>query len=58
MMVEALEQFQAAYSVSLDKITCIPLEGEGTIDRRVEKYVRSLANFVTTKFFHQGCTTL
>lgn len=39
MMVRALETFQQEYAVSLDKITRIPLEGEGTIERRVEKWV-------------------
>jgi hypothetical protein len=38
MMVTALEEFQSTYNVNLEKITRIPLEGEGTIDRRVEKY--------------------
>ncbi|KAJ7102104.1 hypothetical protein B0H15DRAFT_311750 [Mycena belliarum] len=44
MMVEALEQFQASYNVSLEKITRIPLEGEGTIDRRVEKLYAALTS--------------
>lgn len=37
MMVQALENFQRDYEVSLESITRIPLEGEGTIERRVEK---------------------
>jgi len=37
MMVKALESFQKEHAVSLDKITRIPLEGEGTIDRRVDR---------------------
>jgi len=37
MMVKALENFQKECAVSLDKITRIPLEGEGTIDRRVDR---------------------
>lgn len=37
MMVQALENFQEEHGVSLDKITGMPLEGEGTIDRRVDK---------------------
>jgi hypothetical protein len=37
MMVQALENFQAEHEVSLEKITAIPLEGEGTIDHRVDK---------------------
>lgn len=39
MMVQALENFQDDYGVSLEKITRIPLEGEGTIERRVERWV-------------------
>ncbi|KAK7035510.1 hypothetical protein VNI00_011803 [Paramarasmius palmivorus] len=42
MMVQALEEFQEAHGVKLEKITKIPLEGEGTIDRRVEKLYNSL----------------
>ncbi|KAF9446917.1 hypothetical protein P691DRAFT_803264 [Macrolepiota fuliginosa MF-IS2] len=45
MMVQALENFQEEHSVSLDKVTRIPLEGEGTIERRVEKlYSNLIAN--------------
>ncbi|KAJ7706365.1 hypothetical protein B0H17DRAFT_1126035 [Mycena rosella] len=44
MMVEALEQFQASYNVTIDKITNIPLDGEGTIDRRVEKLYSALTS--------------
>ncbi|KAF8623316.1 hypothetical protein AX17_007457 [Amanita inopinata Kibby_2008] len=45
MMVQALEDFQAEHGVQLEKITRIPLEGEGTIKRRVEKlYSNLLAN--------------
>jgi hypothetical protein len=36
-MVQALENFQRDNEVSLEKITRIPLEGEGTIQRRVER---------------------
>ncbi|KAF5353251.1 hypothetical protein D9756_007776 [Leucocoprinus leucothites] len=42
MMVQALDSFQEEHGVSLDKITEIPLEGEGTIDRRVDKLYNSL----------------
>ncbi|KAF7339796.1 hypothetical protein MVEN_01896100 [Mycena venus] len=42
MMVTALEEFQSTYNVSLEKITRIPLEGEGTIDRRVDKLYTAL----------------
>lgn len=37
MMVQALEEFQRDHNVKLEKITKVPLEGEGTIDGRVEK---------------------
>jgi hypothetical protein len=42
MMVSALEAFQAQHNVSLESITEIPLEGEGTIEKRVALYVGSL----------------
>ncbi|KAJ7932573.1 hypothetical protein B0H13DRAFT_1956043 [Mycena leptocephala] len=44
MMVSALEEFQSSYNVKLEKITCIPLEGEGTIERRVEKLYTALTS--------------
>ncbi|KAF8631498.1 hypothetical protein AX15_002364 [Amanita polypyramis BW_CC] len=45
MMVQALEEFQDEHDVELEKITKIPLEGEGTIKQRVEKlYSNLLAN--------------
>ncbi|KAJ6519649.1 hypothetical protein C8R45DRAFT_29227 [Mycena sanguinolenta] len=44
MMATALEEFQHEYKVSLEKITRIPLEGEGTIDRRVEKLYKALTS--------------
>ncbi|KAG6872506.1 hypothetical protein C0995_009262 [Termitomyces sp. Mi166 len=34
MMVQALEEFQEANAVKLEKITKVPLEGEGTIEGR------------------------
>lgn len=37
MMVQALEEFQIEQNVKLEKVTKIPLEGEGTIKRRVDK---------------------
>jgi hypothetical protein len=37
MMVQAIEDFQEHHKVKLQKITKIPLEGEGTIERRVDK---------------------
>ncbi|KAJ7042417.1 hypothetical protein C8F04DRAFT_76864 [Mycena alexandri] len=44
MMVSALEEFQAAYNVSLETVTCIPLEGEGTIEGRVGKLYSALTS--------------
>ena len=37
MMVQALEEFQAEHGIKLEKVTKIPLEGEGMIKRRVDK---------------------
>jgi hypothetical protein len=37
MMVQAIEEFQERHKVKFQKITKIPLEGEGTIQRRVDK---------------------
>ncbi|KAF8200093.1 hypothetical protein BJ912DRAFT_947921 [Pholiota molesta] len=42
MMEQALHAFEAAHGVHLDKITQIPLEGDGTIARRVEKLYANL----------------
>jgi hypothetical protein len=39
MMVQALEEFEKEYGVEFEKITKVPLEGEGTIDGRVLKCV-------------------
>ena len=39
MMVQALENFQREHNVVFDKVTQIPLEGEGMIEKRVEKYL-------------------
>jgi hypothetical protein len=36
-MLQALDEFQEKHDVKLTKITKIPLEGEGTINKRVEK---------------------
>ncbi|KAG6838430.1 hypothetical protein H0H87_003081, partial [Tephrocybe sp. NHM501043] len=41
-MVQALEEFQEAHGVSLDKITKVPLEGEGTIEGRVARLYANL----------------
>jgi hypothetical protein len=38
MMEQAVQEFENEQGVQLEKITKIPLEGEGTIERRVEKY--------------------
>ena len=38
-IAEALDLFQGEHKVRLEKVTKIPLEGEGTINRRVERYV-------------------
>jgi len=37
MMVQAIEQFQELHKAKFEKITKIPLEGEGIIERRVDK---------------------
>jgi len=37
MMVQAIEEFQDKHKVKIQKITKIPLEGEGTIERRLDK---------------------
>ncbi|KAK0186507.1 hypothetical protein F5146DRAFT_1066176 [Armillaria mellea] len=42
MTLQALEEFQARYNVKLEKVTGIPLEGEGTIGGRVDKLYASL----------------
>ncbi|KAI9435431.1 hypothetical protein H4582DRAFT_1969343 [Lactarius indigo] len=45
MMCRALEAFQEQHKVHFEKVTQIPLEGEGTINKRVEKlYTNLLAN--------------
>jgi hypothetical protein len=38
-MCQALEVFQERHKVRFEKVTQIPLEGEGTINKRVEKCV-------------------
>jgi hypothetical protein len=58
MMVSALEEFQSSYNVKLEKITCIPLEGEGTIERRVEKWAIIFAKSMIINRLPQGCTRL
>ena len=44
MTQQALAEFENGYSVKLEKITKIPLEGDGTIERRVERYTRLLVD--------------
>jgi len=39
MMEQAIQDFESEHGVKLEKITKIPLEGEGQISKRVEKYV-------------------
>lgn len=39
MTEQALLEFEAEYGVKFDKITKVPLEGDGTIERRVERCV-------------------
>lgn len=38
MMEQALLVFAQEHKATLEKITKIPLEGEGTIEKRVERY--------------------
>lgn len=38
-IADALDVFLEEHKVKLDQVTKIPLEGEGTINRRVERYV-------------------
>ncbi|KAG6853049.1 hypothetical protein C0991_007272 [Blastosporella zonata] len=42
MTVQALEEFQEAHGVKLEKITKVPLEGEGTIEGRVARLYANL----------------
>ena len=39
MTEQALLEFEAEYGVKFDKITKVPLEGDGTIERRVDRCV-------------------
>ncbi|KAH7882583.1 hypothetical protein F5I97DRAFT_1939240 [Phlebopus sp. FC_14] len=41
-VVQALDQFQERHKVKFTKVTGIPLEGEGTINRRVERLYQNL----------------
>ncbi len=40
MVEQALLEFEAEHDSKFEKISIIPLEGEGTIEKRVEKYVQ------------------
>ncbi|TFY54945.1 hypothetical protein EVG20_g9498, partial [Dentipellis fragilis] len=42
MMCQALDEFQRKHGVKLEQVTRIPLEGEGTINKRVDKLYGSL----------------
>ncbi|KZP32722.1 hypothetical protein FIBSPDRAFT_722375 [Athelia psychrophila] len=42
MMLQALDAFQDKHDVRFKKITKIPLEGEGTINKRVDKLYKNL----------------
>jgi hypothetical protein len=42
MMLQALDEFQEKHKVKIKKITKIPLEGEGTINKRVDKLYKNL----------------
>ncbi|EIM84487.1 uncharacterized protein STEHIDRAFT_123267 [Stereum hirsutum FP-91666 SS1] len=44
MMVQALEEFQEHHGVKFDKVTQMPLEGEGTISKRVDKLYSALTS--------------
>ncbi|KAG7440489.1 uncharacterized protein BT62DRAFT_910477 [Guyanagaster necrorhizus] len=44
MTLQALDEFQARHEVKLEKVTGIPLEGEGTIGGRVDKLYTSLTS--------------
>jgi hypothetical protein len=37
MTVQALQDFEDTHGVKLEKITMVPLEGDGTIEHRVDK---------------------
>jgi hypothetical protein len=50
MMCQALESFQEQHKVRLERVTQIPLEGEGTISKRVEKCVHHL---IGSSFFER-----
>ena len=39
MMGQALEEFEREHGVEFEKVTLVPLEGEGTIEERVGKSV-------------------
>jgi len=50
MMGSALEEFEKEYGVAFEKITLVPLEGEGTIEKRVDKSVIPyISSFILTE---------
>jgi hypothetical protein len=61
MMCQALELFQEQHKVRLERVTQIPLEGEGTISKRVEKCVHLPYRVIfvqTESFLFIDCTTI
>ena len=60
-MCQALEVFQEQHGVQIEKVTQIPLEGEGTISKRVDKCVhaqlfayRYILKFLFSQVVHQS----
>jgi hypothetical protein len=62
MMCQALEVFQEQHGVQIEKVTQIPLEGEGTISKRVDKCVHRptprLPEYPLISFFRRLYTNL
>ncbi|PVF92514.1 hypothetical protein CPB86DRAFT_791078 [Serendipita vermifera] len=55
MMENAVKKFMEKQGVTLEKITSMPLEGEGTIEKRVEKlYQNFLANKEWVEDLHEA----
>jgi len=50
MMETAVLEFMEKHEVTLEKVTSIPLEGDGTIERRVEKCVFFCPFLPSTRF--------
>ena len=51
MTEQALHEFEDEHGVKFDKITKVPLEGDGTIERRVERCVSLTLAFRPVKVF-------